>query len=110
MKDNLGKHLFAFSLLLLITVFMLAPAFNGKQDAKACWNNIVIECFDRPATTFPWYNPVPSRGWAQSPARPNIRSWGVQDRVYSVTFSDLCGEDEQSVWCVGGSRNYDPDV
>lgn len=111
MKINFGKNLFAFTLLLLIALFMLAPAFSSRQAAKACWNNLLIECFSNTANNFPWCNPVGSgRCWGESPARPNVRSWGVQDVVYSATFSELCNNDVQSAWCVGGSRNYDPDV
>jgi hypothetical protein len=109
----LEKQAIASPLLILLAALTLSPVIEDRQAAKACWNDILTECFDRDLQTWPWQNPTgaqPPRMWRCNPAPPNLRSWGIQDRNYSDDWGGMCNNDIQAVWCMGGSRQFDPDV
>jgi hypothetical protein len=107
----LKKQIITNPLLILLSALMLSPIAEDRLVARACWNDVLIECFDRDLLTWPWQNPQGSgRAWRCNPNPPNTRSWGIQDRNYSVDFGGLCNNDIQAVWCMGGSRQFDPDV
>jgi hypothetical protein len=106
----LKRRFIADPLLFLLAALTLSPMVGDKLVVRACWNDVLIECFDNDLQTWPWQKPQGSgRWWRCNPNPPSQRSWGIQDVNYSVNWGEMCGNDIQSVWCMGGSRQFDPD-
>lgn len=82
---------------------------SRQTTAEACWNNVLIECFDSTRAAWPWAKPYganPVRRWRISPALPQL-TWGLQDRFYSLGLQSFCN-DEQAIWVLGGPGTEDP--
>lgn len=81
-----------------------------QTTARACWNNVLIECFDSTRAAWPWAKPFganPVRRWRINPNIPQM-TWGLNDRIYSLQLESFCN-DEQSIWVIGGPGTEDPD-
>ena len=89
------------------------------ETALACWNTVLIECFDRPINQFPWQNPVGSgRVWRVcavvgsttycSPGIPaNVARWHPHAGDYFDVL--MCPDDDKSLWCYGYPTGNDPE-
>lgn len=100
----------------LLTAAMLCLPFlkqTPRSDANACWNNVLIECFNEDRDTWPWAKPIganPVRRWRVTPNPLSQPAWGMQDRYYSVGLESFCLDDDQACWCIGGPAAFDPEV
>lgn len=108
---NFRPLLFAAGIALLLSIPFLTR--SPRTTAQACWNNVLIECFDNDRTTWPWVKPTgvtPVRRWRVTPNPASQLAWGMQDRYYSVALETFCQGDEQACWCIGGPATEDPEV
>ena len=88
---------------MVAAVVIAGFSWVALDTARACWNTLLIECFDRPAVQWPW-NPPGEGSWAVSP--PPVH-WGIHAADYFDTF--FCPDDDQSLWCYGYPPGNDPE-
>ncbi len=91
------------------------------ESSRACWQTMLLECFNRPATQWPWQNPVGVRTWRTCvfannnstcyPSIPNtILRWGINTDYYTnVICSPGQPYSDQSAWCLGQPVGQDPE-
>jgi hypothetical protein len=81
------------------------------REARACWNIVLVECFDQnPRINWPFASPTNSgRTWRRAPnpcPYPYQPSWGFQQDYYDET---LCSQSTQALWCIGCPPSNDPE-
>jgi hypothetical protein len=76
------------------------------RPAQACWNTVLLECFDVvPTIPWPWQHPANSgRWWQRVPSGGT--TWGFEQDVYSTT---MCPDNTQALWCIGNPPSNDPE-
>ncbi len=107
---DLMKRILSFSirrsLFTLLAVVLFAGVF--AEGARACWQTVVLECFNRPAPQWPWANPI-GRNWRHFPSDPNLH-WGLGFDYYTnVICSPGQPYSDQGAWCIGDPVGQDPE-
>ncbi|MBU0508061.1 T9SS type A sorting domain-containing protein [bacterium] len=100
-------------------LFFMAAVLSGllalppAQEARACWNVELTECFNqtplrRCYNGWPFQSPAfTNRYWRRIPSSASQNSWGFQTDFFD---DHMCGNDMQSLWCMGCPASNDPEI
>ena len=97
-----------FRVLIFLPLIFAGFVAVSIDTARACWNIVLIECFDHiPQTAWPW-DPAPPGGpvWRQFPGNPQPHWYPRSVGYYDVL---ICPDDDHSLWCYGYPIGNHPD-
>ncbi len=80
--------------------------FMPVQSAKACWNTVLLECFDDFHRCDQWPFTSYGRSWRHTPNIPQT-TWGLQHDFFD---NHMCPLDNTALWCAGCPASNDPEV